>query len=100
MQYKNHDMHKRIFNPAFKVHTLTTCGGGNTQKKVYIDGRARKLTPFEYERLQTLPSGYTMRGNYDGKIKLVADGHRYSCCGNGWTVDVIAYILSFIPSAT
>ena len=24
---------KRIFNPAFKCHTLTTCGGGNTQKK-------------------------------------------------------------------
>lgn len=98
MQYKNHDMHKRIFNPAFKVHTLTTCGGGNTQKKVYIDGRARKLTPFEYERLQTLPSGYTLYGNYDGVIKRVADGHRYSCCGNGWTVDVIAHILSYIPN--
>lgn len=26
MDFKNHDMHKRIFNPAFKVHTLTTCG--------------------------------------------------------------------------
>ena len=33
MDFKNNEMHKRIFNPAFKCHTLTTCGGGNTQKK-------------------------------------------------------------------
>ena len=85
MDFKNHDMHKRIFNPAFKVHTLTTCGGGNTQKKVFVDGRARKLTPLEYERLQTLPDGYT---------EGVADSHRYTACGNGWTVDVIAHIFT------
>ena len=84
MVYKNHDMHKRIFNPNFKCHTLTTCGGGNTQKKVFVNGRARKLTPLEYERLQTLPDNYTAG---------VADGHRYTAIGNGWTVDVIAHIL-------
>lgn len=84
MVYKNHDMHKRVFNPNFKCHTLTTCGGGNTQKKVLVNGRARKLTPVEYERLQTLPDGYT---------EGVADGHRYTAIGNGWTVDVIAHIL-------
>lgn len=84
MIYKNHDMHKRIFNPNFKCHTLTTCGGGNTQKKVFVNGRARKLTPLEYERLQTLPDNYT---------EGVADGHRYTAIGNGWTVDVIAHIL-------
>lgn len=84
MVYKNHDIHKRIFNPAFKCHTLTTCGGGNTQKKVMDNGRARKLTPLEYERLQTLPDNYTAG---------VADGHRYTAIGNGWTVDVIAHIL-------
>lgn len=84
MVYKNHEIHKRIFNPAFKCHTLTTCGGGNTQKKVMDNGRARKLTPLEYERLQTLPDNYT-----DG----VSDSARYTAIGNGWTVDVIAYIL-------
>lgn len=88
MDYKNHDMHKRIFNPDFKVHTLTTCGGGNTQKKVYIDGRARKLTPLEYERLQTLPDNYTAG---------VANSHRYTAIGNGWTVDVIAHIFTHLP---
>jgi DNA (cytosine-5)-methyltransferase 3A len=90
MDFKNHDMHKRVFNPAFKVHTLTTCGGGNTQKKVYINGRARKLTPLEYERLQTLPDNYTAG---------VANSHRYNALGNGWTVDVIAHIFTNLKGA-
>ena len=59
MEFKNHDMHKRIFNPDHKCHTLTTVGGGNAHKKVMDNGRARKLTPLEYERLQTLPDNYT-----------------------------------------
>lgn len=83
MDFKNHDMHKRIFNPAHKCHTLTCVGGGNAHKKVMDNGRARKLTPLEYERLQTLPDGYT---------EGVADTHRYKAIGNGWTVDVIAHI--------
>lgn len=83
MDFKNNEMHKRIFNPAFKCSTLTTCGGGNTQKKVLDRGRARKLTPIEYERLQTLPDNYTA---------CVSNTHRYTSCGNGWTVDVIAHI--------
>ena len=87
MEYKNNEMHKRIFNPKFKCHTLTACGGGNTQKKVYIDGRARKLTPLEYERLQTVPDNYTLG---------VSDSQRYKMLGNGWTVDVIAHIFSFM----
>lgn len=84
MEHSNHEMHKRVFNPLFKCHTLTAVCGGNQQKKVYIDGRARKLTPLEYERLQTLPDNYTAG---------VSDGARYKAIGNGWTVDVIAHIL-------
>lgn len=85
MQFNIHDMHKRIFNPAFKCHTLTAVSGGGQQKKVYINGRARKMTPLEYERAQTLPDFYTDAG--------LSDGARYTAIGNGWTVDVIAYIL-------
>ena len=84
---KGHDLIRRVQNPMFKCHTITTCSGGNTQKKVYINGKVRKLTPLEYERLQTLPDNYTAG---------VADGHRYTACGNGWTVDVIAHILKSI----
>lgn len=89
-----HDMHKRVFNPNFKVHTLTACTGGQQQKKVLQNGRVRKLTPIEYERLQNLPDNYTAG---------VSNGARYDCCGNGWTVDVIAYIFNGIykePVAT
>lgn len=84
MEHKNNEMHKRVFNPAFKCHTLTAVCGGNQQKKVYDNGRARKLTPLEYERLQTLPDNYTAG---------VSDSARYKAIGNGWTVDVIAHIL-------
>ena len=48
----------------------------------------RKLTPIEYERLQTLPDNYT---------QWVSDTQRYKMLGNWWTVDVIAHIFSFIP---
>ena len=84
LNFKIHDMHKRVFNQSFKCHTLTACSGGNTQKKVFVNGRARKLTPLEYERLQTLPDNYTAG---------VADSHRYTAIGNGFTVNVITFIL-------
>jgi DNA (cytosine-5)-methyltransferase 3A len=87
LHINGHDILKRVNSPLFKCQTLTTCGGGNTQKKVYIDGRCRKLTPTEYERLQTLPDNYTAG---------VSNGARYTALGNGWTVDVISYIFSFI----
>lgn len=48
----------------------------------------RKLTPIEAERLQTLPNNYT---------EGISNTQRYKCIGNGWTVDVIAHIFSFIP---
>lgn len=47
------------------------------------DGKLRKLTPIEYERLQTVPDDYT---------KHVSNTQRYKMLGNGWTVDVIAHI--------
>lgn len=85
--HSNQEMHKRVFNPNFKCHTLTCVSGGNQQKKVMQNGRPRKLMPIEYERLQTLPDGYT---------EGVSDGARYTAIGNGWTVDVIAFLLSGI----
>lgn len=85
MVHKNHEMHKRVYSPLHKVGCLTAVCGGNQQKKVLDGDRARKLTPVEYERLQGLPDNYTAG---------VSDGARYKAIGNGWTVDVIAYILS------
>lgn len=87
LHIKTHDMLKRVYNKNGKVGTLTACRGGYKQKKVLDNGRVRKLTPTEYERLQSVPDGYT---------EGVADSHRYNMLGDGWTVDVIAHIFSFI----
>lgn len=77
---------REVYNLRSKANTLLCDGGGgNRQKKVYQNGRVRKLMPIEYERLQTLPEGYT---------DCVADTHRYTTIGNGWTVDVIAHIFT------
>lgn len=84
LEMKGHRHMKEVHSPNYKCNTLTTCGGGNTRKKVYQSGRCRKLTPLEYERLQTLPDKYT---------EGVADSHRYTAIGNGWTVDVIVDLL-------
>lgn len=47
----------------------------------------RRLTALECERIQTVPDNYT---------KVVSDTQRYKMLGNGWTVDVIAFILSHL----
>lgn len=71
-----------------KMQCLSAQGGNNLKGIGYSDGnRIRKLTPIECERLQTVPDNYT-----DG----VSDTQRYKMLGNGWTVDIIAHILSFI----
>lgn len=43
MDYKNHEMHKRIFNPAFKMRTLTTCGGGEYAKESVYKRTSKKI---------------------------------------------------------
>lgn len=84
LDIKGHRQMKEVYNLRSKCNTLTCDGnGGNLQKKVYQDGRCRKLMPIEYERLQTLPDNYS---------DCVSDSRRYTAIGNGWTVDVIAHI--------
>lgn len=85
LHINGHDILKRVNNKNFKSPTLTSCRGGNTQKKVFDNGRCRKLTPNEYRKLQTIPEWYKMD---------VADSHIYNTCGDGWTIDVIAWIFA------
>lgn len=71
----------RRFKPAYsKFYTLTA----QDIHGVLMHNRLRFLTPEEYEKLQTVPVGYT---------SCVSDSQRYKMLGNGWTVDVIAHIL-------
>jgi DNA (cytosine-5)-methyltransferase 3A len=81
------------FNDGNKFYTLTA----QDRHGVLVDGYIRKLTPIECERLQTLPDNYTATGIFDGKEIPISNTQRYKMLGEGWTVDVIAHILSFIP---
>ena len=83
LHINGHDILKRVNNKNFKCPTLTSCRGGNHQKKVYEDGRCRKLTPNEYRKLQTIPEWYKMN---------VSNTAIYNMCGDGWTIKVIRHI--------
>lgn len=85
----------RIYSVRGKSVCLNANGGGGGAKtglyKVDLpdgDYIIRKLTPVECERLQTLPDGWTAG---------VSNTQRYKAIGNGWTVDVIAWIFSQLP---
>lgn len=74
-----------VYLPSGKSQTITRGGC------FYIkDGeRVRRLTPLECERLQGLPDNYT--------ATKLANTHRYAALGNAFNVDVICFLLSFIP---
>ena len=117
---KGHDAIKRVYHSEGKSPTVTTMGGGHREPKIMqrargwnkgglkaLDGKTpsittsswehnnhltkdegytwRKLTPLECERLQTVPDNYTNH---------VSNTQRYKMIGNGWTIDVIAFLLS------
>jgi len=92
----------RIYSVHGKTVALMANGGGRGGKvglyKIDLpdgDYTVRKLTPIEAERCQTLPDNYTAFGIDDkGKAVGISNTQRYRCVGNGWTVDVIAHILS------
>lgn len=75
---------RRFKPPNSKFFTLTA----QDKHGVLTNNFIRKLTPTECEKLQTLPIDYTK--------SCSSDNQRYKMIGNGWTVDVIRYILNFI----
>lgn len=78
----------RARSKDIKMNSVVASGGD--KNNIYLgDYKYRKLHPIEAERLQTLPDNYT--GCLKAKTK------RIGLCGNGWTVDVIKFLLSFIP---
>jgi len=83
----------RVYSDEGKSATLSANGGGLGAKTglYQITERIRKLTPVECERLQSLPDDYT---------KGISNTQRYRCLGNAFNVEVIKFILSFIPPKT
>jgi site-specific DNA-cytosine methylase len=84
LEINGHRHMKEVYNLNAKCNTLASDGnGGNLMKKVFQDGRCRKLMPLEYERLQTLDDYYTSG---------FADSPRYTAIGNAWTIETVAHI--------
>lgn len=83
----NGSQDQRAYYLYNKCGALDT-GCYNKKKLLLENGKVRKFTITEFERLQTLPDGYT---------NIVSPSIAGNCIGNGWTVDVIAHIFSFLP---
>ena len=78
------------FNDGQKFYTLTA----QDKHGVLVEGYIRRLTPIECERLQTAKDNYTKNGIINNTIVEISNNQRYKMVGNGWTIDVIAHILS------
>ena len=63
---------------------------GSGQPCIKDDFSLRRLTPQECARLQTIPSWYKWG---------CSDSQAYKMLGNGWTVEVIKHILSYITQS-
>jgi site-specific DNA-cytosine methylase len=78
-------MQNRVYDINGINPALTTLWNG--ANLINTEPNIRRLTPIECERLQTVPDNYTNH---------VSDTQRYKMLGNGWTIDVIAHILSYL----
>jgi DNA (cytosine-5)-methyltransferase 1 len=67
--------------------TLTTTGEIFTPTP---EGKLRRLTPLEWERLQGFPDEWTEVGtDRNGNLVSICDGRRYKCLGNAVGVPVV-----------
>jgi DNA (cytosine-5)-methyltransferase 3A len=61
----------------------------HNDRALFDGSRIRRLTPLECMRLQTVDDNYLMP---------VSDSQKYKMLGNGWTIEVIAHLLSYLKS--
>jgi site-specific DNA-cytosine methylase len=78
---------KNITNATKSSCVVTKQDRWNNQGLIAYKDFCRFLTPIELERLQTVPDNYT---------SCVRDKERDFMLGNGWTVDVIKHIFSYL----
>lgn len=87
----NDNQSTRVYDIHGKSQTIASqAGGGGAKTGLYLwtDGKVYSLNKSAVEKLQTLPQGY---------LDCVTKDVGISLAGNGWTVDVIAHILSHLP---
>ena len=82
--FKDSNRARRILSIDSKCQTAIA---HRKSSRILLDDEIRRITPLEYERLQTLPDNYT---------SILKDTYRYETVGNGWTVKVIEFLFSFL----
>lgn len=79
--HKDNERQRRVYSVNSKSPTILARADTT---KILINGRIRKLTPLECERLQSIPDNYTVSA---------CDTQRYKMIGNAFTVNVIEHFL-------
>jgi len=77
---------KQDYDRNYKGMSAEEIDNTNYDRSVY-EG-LRYMTVEESERCQTVPDGYT---------SMLTENEAKSLLGDGWTVDVVAYLMSYIP---
>jgi site-specific DNA-cytosine methylase len=77
----DNDRQRRVYSIQSKSPTVLARADTT---KILVNGKVRKLTPLECERLQKIPDNYT---------QICSNTQRYKMIGNAFTVDVIAHFL-------
>jgi DNA-cytosine methyltransferase len=87
-------MRGRPNNDGINIQQLEANGTGKSnaltsvqKDNLVLSSRIRRLTPLECKRLQTVADDYIMP---------VSDTQIYRQLGNGWTIEVIAHIFSYM----
>lgn len=77
----------RVYDPDGIAPALCSSRRGQSPIIITEDDILRRLTPTECARLQTIPEWYKWE---------CSDTQQYKMLGNGWTVEVIKHILSYL----
>lgn len=84
--FKNYKISLEKFKPDYFLYENNKSMSAAIREQI-----TKELTVTECKRLQTVPDDY---------IFPVSNSQAYKMLGNGWTVDVIAHILSFASGIT
>ncbi len=84
-----HEKNLKKLNEKANSFLATSHKGAQANGMTLIQNRwrIRRLTPTEVARLQTVPDWYVWE---------CSETQQYKMCGNGWTIEVIKHILSFM----
>lgn len=80
-------IHLDTYNQTMDKNKAAALKLPHNDRFLFAESRIRRLTPVECERLQTVKDHYTAH---------VSDTQRYKMLGNGWTIEVIKHILSYL----